>query len=51
MSKGAQEEVKHKTPLGRFGTMDEVADAVMFLLDNPYANNCTLNLDGGFSAR
>ncbi|KAK7905746.1 hypothetical protein LTR67_000470 [Exophiala xenobiotica] len=51
MSRGAQEEVRRKTPLGRFGTMDEVADAVMFLLHNPYANNCTLNLDGGFSAR
>jgi len=51
MSRGVQEEVRQKTPLGRFGTMDEVADAVMFLLDNPYANNCTLNLDGGLSAR
>ncbi|CCC13690.1 hypothetical protein SMACR_07256 [Sordaria macrospora] len=37
-------------PLGRFGTTDEVADAALFLIKNPYANNCVLNLDGGLSA-
>jgi len=37
-------------PLKRFGTVDEVADAVAFLAKNEYANNCILNIDGGLSA-
>ena len=37
-------------PMGRLGTPDEVADAVLFLATNEYANNCTLNLGGGLSA-
>lgn len=37
-------------PLGRYGTAAEVADAVLFLLRNEYANNTVLNLDGGLSA-
>jgi NAD(P)-dependent dehydrogenase (short-subunit alcohol dehydrogenase family) len=37
-------------PNGRFGTPEEVADAVAFLVNNDYANNCVLNLDGGLSA-
>ncbi|KAK1754741.1 hypothetical protein QBC47DRAFT_225438 [Echria macrotheca] len=39
-----------KIPAQRFGTPEEVADAVMFLAKNEYANNCILNLDGGLSA-
>ncbi|RKF72087.1 3-oxoacyl- reductase FabG [Golovinomyces cichoracearum] len=38
-------------PLGRFGLTAEVADAAVFLASNKYANNCTLNLDGGLSAK
>ena len=37
-------------PLGRFGDPSEIADAVVFLATNGYANNCVLNLDGGLSA-
>ncbi|KAF2120757.1 hypothetical protein BDV96DRAFT_485120 [Lophiotrema nucula] len=37
-------------PLKRFGTPEEVADAAWFLINNQYANNCVLNLDGGLSA-
>jgi len=37
-------------PLGRMGTVEEVADAAAFLAKNPYANNCVLNIDGGLSA-
>ena len=37
-------------PAQRFGTAEEVADAVWFLVSNEYANNCVLNLDGGLSA-
>ncbi|KAL2886954.1 Carbonyl reductase family member 4 [Ceratocystis lukuohia] len=37
-------------PLKRLGTVDEVAHAALFLVQNKYANNCVLNLDGGLSA-
>ncbi|KAH7114365.1 hypothetical protein B0J11DRAFT_134251 [Dendryphion nanum] len=43
-------ELRHRIPMGRFGTPDEVADAALFLARNQYANNCVLNLDGGLSA-
>ncbi|KAH6695784.1 gluconate 5-dehydrogenase [Plectosphaerella plurivora] len=42
--------LEKKIPLRRLGTSDEVADAAAFLAQNPYANNCILNLDGGLSA-
>ena len=45
-----QPELVQNIPVGRFGTPDEVADAVAFLAKNEYANNCILNLDGGLSA-
>ncbi|CAM1504010.1 Fc.00g016010.m01.CDS01 [Cosmosporella sp. VM-42] len=38
------------TPLHRVGTPEEVAEAVVFLASNAFANNCVLNLDGGLSA-
>ena len=41
---------KARIPLGRFGSVDEVADAAAFLAKNPYASNCILNIDGGLSA-
>lgn len=50
MSSKAREEALAKIPAGRFGTVEEVADAVMFLAKNQYASNCVLNLDGGLSA-
>jgi len=37
-------------PLKRFGKPEEVAEAALFLVRNEYANNCTINLDGGLSA-
>ena len=37
-------------PLGRLGSVEEVADAAAFLVKNPYAHNTVLNLDGGLSA-
>ncbi|KAI1480743.1 NAD(P)-binding protein [Daldinia eschscholtzii] len=37
-------------PLGRLGLVKEVADAALFLAQNPYAHNCVLNIDGGLSA-
>ncbi|KAI4849249.1 NAD(P)-binding protein [Aureobasidium sp. EXF-8845] len=46
----AREAAFAKIPTGRFGTVDEVADAAVFLCGNQYANNTVLNLDGGLSA-
>ncbi|KAI1126857.1 hypothetical protein F5Y10DRAFT_243883 [Nemania abortiva] len=37
-------------PMGRLGTVEEVADAALFLANNSYAHNCVLNIDGGLSA-
>lgn len=39
-----------RIPLGRFGRVEEVADAVWFLVRNEYAHHCVLGLDGGLSA-
>lgn len=50
MPEAAKEQALSKIPAGRFGTVDEVADAAVFLCGNQYANNCVLNLDGGLSA-
>lgn len=45
------EKLTAEIPLGRYGSAAEVADAIMFLVKNEYANNTVLNLDGGLSAR
>jgi NAD(P)-dependent dehydrogenase (short-subunit alcohol dehydrogenase family) len=37
-----------RTPLGRLVTMEEVADAAVFLLENPGVNAVNLPLDGGW---
>lgn len=50
MSQKARDDALSKIPSGRFGTVDEVADAALFLATNAYANNCVINLDGGLSA-
>lgn len=38
-----------RIPLGRFGTADEVAKAVMLLVDNPYMTGQTIALSGGMA--
>ncbi|CAK7562395.1 MAG: hypothetical protein SEPTF4163_000238 [Sporothrix epigloea] len=45
----ARADLIDRIPLRRFGLTEEVADAALFLIKNKYANNCTLNLDGGLS--
>ncbi|KAK2746968.1 hypothetical protein FQN57_002540 [Myotisia sp. PD_48] len=50
LSEQFRENAKQSIPVRRFGTVEEVADATMFLATNQYANNCVLNLDGGLSA-
>jgi len=48
MMKG-QEDLVRRIPLGRFGRADEVAKAVMMLLDNPYMSGQTIAMSGGMS--
>ena len=37
-----------KLPAGRIGRPEEVADAVLFLIRNPYTTGTTLFVDGGY---
>ena len=48
MMKG-QENLVSRIPLGRFGKADEVARAVMMLVDNPYMTGQTIAMSGGMS--
>jgi 3-oxoacyl-[acyl-carrier protein] reductase len=48
MMKG-QQTLVGRIPLGRFGTADEVAKAVMMLVDNPYMTGQTIAMSGGMS--
>jgi 3-oxoacyl-[acyl-carrier protein] reductase len=48
MMKG-QENLVARIPLGRFGRADEVARAVMMLVDNPYMTGQTVAMSGGMS--
>jgi 3-oxoacyl-[acyl-carrier protein] reductase len=48
MMKG-QPNLVSRIPLGRFGTADEVAKAVMLLVDNPYMTGQTIALSGGMA--
>ncbi|KAM3079565.1 hypothetical protein ACMFMG_005980 [Clarireedia jacksonii] len=50
MEASARTEALNAIPLCRFGDVEEIADAAVFLATNRYANNCVLNLDGGLSA-
>lgn len=42
-----EEEYRERIPLGRFGDPQEVAHAVMFLLESPYITGHVLLVDGG----
>ena len=44
-----QENLVSRIPLGRFGKADEVAKAVMMLLDNPYMTGQTVAMSGGMA--
>lgn len=50
MAPEAKSQALDNIPLKRFGKVEEIADAAVFLARNEYANNCVLNLDGGLSA-
>lgn len=45
------EAVRARTPLGRLVTMDEIADASTFLLENGAVNGVNLEVDGGWLLR
>jgi NAD(P)-dependent dehydrogenase (short-subunit alcohol dehydrogenase family) len=38
-----------KVPLGRFGSAEEIAQAVLFLATNPYTTGVELSVDGGIT--
>jgi 3-oxoacyl-[acyl-carrier protein] reductase len=44
-----QDSLVARIPLGRFGRADEVAKAVMMLVDNPYMTGQTVAMSGGMS--
>ena len=41
------ERIRDRTPLKRFGTLDEFADTIEFVVENDYLNGKVLELDGG----
>jgi 3-oxoacyl-[acyl-carrier protein] reductase len=44
-----QPQLVSRIPLGRFGTSDEVASAVMLLVQNPYMTGQTIAMSGGMA--
>jgi len=48
MMKG-QPDLKNRIPLGRLGRPEEVAKAVMMLIDNPYMTGQTIAMSGGMA--
>jgi 3-oxoacyl-[acyl-carrier protein] reductase len=44
-----QTQLVSRIPLGRFGTTEEVASAVMFLIQNPYMTGQTIAMSGGMA--
>ncbi len=44
----ALEAIVSRTPTGRLATMQDIVDAVVFLLTNPSVNGVNLNVDGGW---
>ncbi|HUB16579.1 MAG TPA: 3-oxoacyl-ACP reductase family protein [Acetobacteraceae bacterium] len=47
MMSARREEYEKRIPLGRMGTAEEVAQAVLFVLGNPYMTGQTVQLNGG----
>jgi len=41
--------LKKETPLGRLGTLDEICNAVAFLISNSFINGQILGIDGGLT--
>ena len=43
------EAILAKTAIGRMGTVEEVADAAVFIAENEFVNGVTMTIDGGLS--
>ena len=43
------EALRQEIPVGRLGTGDDVASAVLFLEENTYVNGVDIPVNGGFS--
>ena len=43
----AQQEILNKIPTKRLGSADNIADTVLFLVNNSYINGQIINVDGG----
>jgi NAD(P)-dependent dehydrogenase (short-subunit alcohol dehydrogenase family) len=39
------------TPAGRFGMPEEVADALMYLINSTYVYGTTITVDGGWNCK
>ncbi len=46
----AREELKRRQPLGRFGTPEEIAEAVLYLAGASFCTGMHLSVDGGMTA-
>lgn len=40
-----------KHPVGRLGTPEEIAHAVVFLVENDFVTGTTIHVDGGYTAK
>lgn len=51
--KGKPQEIRNnickKTALGRFATIEEIADAVRFVINNPFVNGSVIEVNGGYN--
>jgi NAD(P)-dependent dehydrogenase (short-subunit alcohol dehydrogenase family) len=47
--KAALSAISSRVPLGRLGTPEEIADAVVFLMGNGFITGVTLHIDGGMT--
>lgn len=41
------EKIKSSIPAGRFGTIEELYNTILFLIDTPYINGISLKINGG----
>ncbi len=48
LSEEEKRALEEEIPLGRMGTSEEVASAILFLLENGYVTGASLAVDGGF---
>lgn len=47
LSESVMKEWKRRTPLGRLATTQEIANSVLFVIENDFVSGCTIRVDGG----